>query len=162
MLGICRECKKQKEVSTSGKSEGICKVCYKRVLWKPKLKECKRCKRLLPMHARSLCNGCYNSVFHIDKVLAYNKRKAHNIPFDLYKKITQKCIICDFDKIIDLHHLDHNHSNNSENNLIGLCPNHHKMLHHRNHRREVLKALEEKGFQAPKIYEDDSTFKSQI
>lgn len=112
------------------------------------------------MHqAKGLCRGCYNSVFHIEHVKAQNAMKAHNISIELYKKLTQKCLICGFDKVIDLHHLDNNHSNNSEKNLIGICPNHHKMLHHRAFRKEMFAILKEKGFDSPKIYEDDEVFK---
>ena len=51
-----------------------------------------------------------------------------------YKKICfteweQKCAVCGFDKIISVHHIDHNHNNNDVKNLIPLCPNHHQMVH---------------------------------
>lgn len=46
-----------------------------------------------------------------------------------YSKITEKCAICGFDKIVDLHHIDLNKLNNNKDNLIGLCPNHHMMIH---------------------------------
>jgi predicted HNH restriction endonuclease len=51
------------------------------------------------------------------------------------------------------------HKNNSSDNLIGLCPNHHKMVHHRAHQKEVFETLKEKGFNEPDIYEDDNVFK---
>ncbi len=77
----------------------------------------------------------------------------------MYNKVTEKCLICDFDKIVELHHLDFNHSNNSENNLLGLCPNHHKMIHDRRYRKEILEILKSKGYTIPNIYEDDDVFK---
>jgi|SRR3972149_7361103 len=137
----------------------MCTTCYKKKSWKPQNVECKRCKRALPMHAKGLCPGCYNSVFHIEKVKLHNARIYHNIDFETYKKATQKCIVCGFDKIVDLHHLDMNHQNNSPDNLTGLCPNHHKMVHHRGHQKEVFAALNAKGFPTPKLYEDDQFFK---
>ena len=112
------------------------------------------------MQAHGLCKGCYNSVFHIDKVKIQNIKKYHNISLETYQKLTKKCTICDFSKIIDLHHLDNNHSNNSEDNLIGLCPNHHKMVHNRAFRKEVFQALQEKGFKIPEVYKDDEFFKN--
>jgi hypothetical protein len=42
-----------------------------------------------------------------------------------------KCCVCGFDKIIDIHHADHNHNNNELDNLVPLCPNHHRMYHSR-------------------------------
>ena len=72
--------------------------------------------------------------------------KWHGLDIDTYKKITQKCILCDFDKFVALHHLDQNKNNSSPENLIGLCPNHHQMLHTLKYREEVFQALREKGF----------------
>lgn len=40
-----------------------------------------------------------------------------------------KCIVCGFDKIVEVHHYDHNHDNNDPSNLVPLCPNHHQMMH---------------------------------
>lgn len=157
---VCTNCKKEKDVAGDGKSKGICKVCYKSLLWKPQKINCKRCERIRPMHAKGLCNGCYNSVFHIEKVKAGNKLKAHNIDYETYKNITKVCVLCGFDKIVDLHHLDMNHSNNSVENLTGLCPNHHKMVHHRAHQKEVLQQLRDKGFKVPEGFKDDGLFKN--
>jgi len=98
------------------------------------------------MHSKGYCAGCYNFLFHLDKVKAYHYRKWHNIDAETYKRLTQKCVICSFNKVVDLHHLDSNKQNNSEDNLIGLCPNHHKMLHDFQYRDEILNILREKGF----------------
>ncbi len=146
MIKICKECRKEKEHH----AKGLCYACYKKYSWRPKLKICKRCKRSLPMHAKDLCNGCYNFVFRLDYTKARNYKKYHNIDIELYKKITKACDICGFDKIVDLHHLDENKNNNSEENLIGLCPNHHKMLHDFRYRKEIHNKLREKGFKIPK------------
>jgi len=49
----------------------------------------------------------------------------------LYISLTSKCAIkdCGFTDTIDLHHIDENKKNNDSSNLIGLCPNHHLLLH---------------------------------
>lgn len=54
------------------------------------------------------------------------KRKAK----EAYKP---KCVICDEsdEDVLEVHHLDNNHSNNDLDNLIILCSNHHKKLHRR-------------------------------
>jgi len=153
---ICKNCKKKVEHH----AKQMCNVCYKKLMWKPQMVICKRCGRSLPMHAKGLCDGCYNSVFHIEAVKASNARKYHNIDYETYKNITKTCIICGFDKIVELHHIDLNHNNNSSENLVGVCPNHHKMLHHRDFREEVFKVLKEKGFKTPQIYKDDNFFRN--
>ena len=158
--GECSNCKKEKNLAERGLSKGICKVCYKKLIWKPKLVKCKRCERDLPMHAKRLCNGCYNSVFHVEKVKLHNARRYHNIDYEVYKAATMYCVVCGFNKIVDLHHLDMNHSNNSKENLTGLCPNHHKMVHHRAFQKEVFQQLKEKGFSVPEGFKDDNLFKN--
>ncbi|MDP3881554.1 MAG: hypothetical protein Q8Q31_01610 [Nanoarchaeota archaeon] len=158
----CRSCGKIREIALSGKAEGLCHVCYKKLLWKPKLVKCQRCHRELPMHAKGLCPGCYNSVFHIENVRVQNAKKRHNIEPELYKSLTEKCVICGFDKIVELHHLDHNSANKSSDNLTGLCPNHHKMLHSKKYQKGVFDILREKGFKVPESNLSDGFFKKSF
>jgi|SRR3989338_11134002 len=163
VFGICKNCNKQKKIALSGKSEGFCNVCYRKLIWKPKIVKCPRCERLLPHHAQGLCNGCYNSVFNLENVKMHNAKRYHKIDPNLYKKIIVKCVICDFDKIVEMHHLDHNKTNNSEDNLAGLCPNHHKMIHAKAHQKEVFTILKSKGFKVPEQgYKTDGFFKKQF
>ena len=142
----CKNCGKE----VMAHSKELCTTCYKRLLWKPKCIECKRCKRKIPHHARGLCAGCYNFVFHLKRIKGENATRYHSINSELYKELTKRCILCGFEKVVELHHLDENRKNNSTENLIGLCPNHHKMLHYFKFRAEMRKLLEEKGFVLPK------------
>ena len=145
MIKICKNCGKEDEHH----AKGYCFNCYRKLSWKPKEKTCKRCEREMPIQAKGLCAGCYNFVFHLEHNKAWNYKKKFNIGLETYRKLTKKCIICGFDKVVDLHHLDNNPKNNSETNLIGLCPNHHKMLHRFEYKKEILEKLKEKGFNAP-------------
>ena len=89
-----------------------------------------------------------------------NRQKYHNISGELYKFITKEYVVCGFNKITELHHVDMNHKNNAVENLTCLCPNHHKMVHHRAHQKEVFDALKEKGFTVPVGFKDDNLFKN--
>ena len=40
-----------------------------------------------------------------------------------------KCVVCDYRGDLDVHHIDHNRRNNKTENLITLCPNHHREAH---------------------------------
>ena len=142
MIKKCVNCGHEKEHH----AKGLCFNCYTKISWKPKIKECKRCGREKPSHAKGLCEGCYAFVFHLNKSKVWNQRKNYGIDTGIYKKITEKCVLCGFDKVVDLHHLDQNKKNNSTTNLIGLCPNHHKMLHDFRYRAEMFSQLKEKGF----------------
>ncbi|GBE20304.1 hypothetical protein BMS3Abin17_01042 [archaeon BMS3Abin17] len=152
-IRICKECGKEKEHH----AKGLCYYCYKKFFWKPEKKECKRCGRIIAIHAKGLCPGCYQFIFHIEKNKAWNKKNLYNLNYEVYNKITEKCIICDFNKLVDLHHLDENRQNNSEENLIGLCPNHHQMLHNFKFRKEIRKLLKDKGIILPEDKKLDFT-----
>ncbi len=145
MIKRCVNCGEEKE----HEAKGLCHRCYVKISWKPRSAKCTRCHRVLPLKAKNLCGGCYNFVFHLDYAKAQNQKKNYGLDYELYKKITGKCVICGFDKVVDLHHLDENKKNNEKINLIGLCPNHHKMLHDFRYRKEMRGALEEKGFKVP-------------
>lgn len=45
------------------------------------------------------------------------------------KRDQKKCSVCEFDIVLDAHHIDEDPQNNNINNLIVLCPNHHAMIH---------------------------------
>lgn len=156
----CKNCKKIKKIALSGKSEGLCHYCYKKLFWKPELVECKRCSRMRPNHAKGFCTGCYNSTFFLETVKLHNAKRYHQIDPKLYVKVISKCVVCDFDKLVEMHHLDHNKTNNSETNLVGLCPNHHKLIHSKKYQLEVFDILEQKGFSVPKSwYKTDNFYK---
>ena len=144
-LIVCKNCGEQKEHV----AKGFCHRCYVKISWKPKTKECTRCKRILPIKAKGVCAGCYSFVFKLDYNKEWNRRKYHNISSELYKEITKSCAVCGFDKVVDLHHLDENRKNNSRENLAGLCPNHHKMFHDFRYRKEIREELRKKGFNVP-------------
>ena len=139
-IGVCIYCKKEKKIN----GKGYCNWCYRKHMWKQKLIICSRCKRELPHHAKGLCAGCYQSTFQLDKIKAWNHQKNHNISVEKYKELTKECLICGFNKYVVLHHLDENHSNSDDKNLIGLCPNHHQMIHTLQYKEEVLSLIREK------------------
>jgi hypothetical protein len=141
----CINCNTEKEHH----AKGLCYTCYKKINWKPKIQTCKRCQRKMAIHAKNLCPGCYNYIFHLDKNKAYNQRKRNNIDLKTYRKTTKTCAICGFEKIVDIHHIDSNKSNNTPTNLVGLCPNHHRMIHNLSLRDEIFQALKGKGFKLP-------------
>lgn len=145
MLKICKGCKQQKEHH----GKGYCFNCYRKNAWNRKKQICKRCKREIFIHAKGLCPGCYNFVFQLDNVKAQNYKKWYGLDAETYKKITKFCVVCGFDKIVDLHHLDENRKNNSKDNLAGLCPNHHQMFHNFEFRKEIRDILISKGFKIP-------------
>ena len=139
---FCRNCKKE----SIHHAKGLCLKCYKKIIWRSKKRICVKCNRERYISAKGMCGTCYGKTFHRKSKEAYQARKLYGINYDTWKEKTKICVICGFDKIVDLHHLDKNHENRDSNNLIGLCPNHHRMLHKSEHRSKMLLLLNEKGF----------------
>jgi len=52
-----------------------------------------------------------------------------------------ECAVCGFNKIISVHHLDEDHTNNDIKNLIPLCPNHHHMVHSKEYGDETKREI---------------------
>lgn len=119
-------------------AKGMCNSCYKRV-GTPKVK-CKKCGEIKPHHAFGLCTKCYIHDNHLDYIKNWNYEKWHKIPGELYAKITKKCTVCGFTDFVEIHHLDES-KKNDPNNLIGLCPNHHRMIHTEKLKPKVLELL---------------------
>ncbi len=144
----CPECGKE----TNTHSNGLCNKCYRRLKWKRKLIKCKSCGRWRPHQAFGLCGGCHTRIYHYDKVKAYNAMKSFGLTLGRFNELREKCVVCGFDKVVELHHLDGSKVNGSSENLIGLCPNHHKMIHHYDYFEEIKQFLAEKGFDVTNIH----------
>ena len=138
---MCSQCDKIKEHH----AKGMCYSCYKK-LWKPKKIICKSCGRKRFHKAFGLCPGCHTRLHHYHKTLAYNAKKYHGIEFAFYREVTKECDNCGFNKIVQIHHLNGNTRDNSKNNVVGLCPNCHKMIHMYQFYEEIKEKLSKKGF----------------
>ena len=141
MTGNCIECGSSSELKAHNK----CGKCYRKS-YKSPIITCKNCGRKRHHQAFGLCKNCHIKLHHYDKVKAYNARKYHKLSLELYKKIVNRtCVFCEFDKVLELHHLDGNHDNNSILNLIAMCPNHHKLVHHPKYKDKLKIELLEKA-----------------
>lgn len=73
--------------------------------------------------------SCANTFFsRKDNRQRNKKRNYKRICFEEHGK---RCIVCGEDKIVEVHHADENHKNDSIENLIPLCPTHHQYWHSR-------------------------------
>jgi len=57
------------------------------------------------------------------------KQDAYRSTCFLYHK--KQCIICNESNIVEVHHYNENHDDNSPENLVPLCPTHHTYMHSR-------------------------------
>lgn len=72
-----------------------------------------------------------------------HKKKRINYRKICFENHERRCIICGEGLAIDVHHFDKNRKNNNPENLIPICPTHHRYLHRKNLRdliyEQVLK-----------------------
>jgi len=132
----CKRCNKIKKFH----AKGLCNVCYKN--YGTRLIICKQCKEKKNHMAKGYCGNCYRKRFYYDNTKASNLRRYYgDLSLERWKEITKECVSCSFNKIVDVHHIDENNKNNSKSNLIGLCPNCHKLIHMGQYRQEIISNL---------------------
>ena len=93
----------------------ICPVCSTTFFTKQSRDEKTTCSR-----------SCSNTFFAERRNRPENHKSYRTICF---KHHIKKCVCCDEIKIVEVHHFDGNKKNNSLNNLIPICPTHHKYFH---------------------------------
>ncbi len=95
---------------------------------------CLACSKLfLPKRKRdgsktTTCSrSCSNTIYRTGPNHGnWNPDRYTTTCFHFHKR---ECVVCGEDKIVEVHHLDENHTNNDPNNLIPLCPTHHQYWH---------------------------------
>ena len=97
--------------------------------------ECPKCRELITKnnfkkHVK-VCNGTgtANTYLNIKKCFSHHKKE---------------CIICKWDIVVHVHHLDGNRKNRNRENLVPLCPNHHAMIHHPDHKSKIMMEIKQK------------------
>jgi len=108
------------------------------------IKECIRCGTEYTIFGREKTKTVKNSKF-CSRSCANNRQdywdnNATNYRTICFQHHKKECVICGFDKIVVVHHMNEDHSDNRPENLVPLCPNHHEMFHSK-HKEEVLQLL---------------------
>jgi hypothetical protein len=103
--------------------------------------ECPVCGKQKKSKYNKTCSySCANTLFRSGKNNPnYNEQKYRNLCFDNHGK---KCIVCGEEKIVAVHHINEDHSDNRVDNLVPLCPTHHQYVHSR-HKDEILPYIQE-------------------
>lgn len=140
-IAPCKRCGKIKKI----RALGLCPHCYGYYGDPEHLKECPVCKKMKPLHARGICHNCYHKKYRYNIIKGNNTRRRYaGLSYENWLLITKECIVCGFDKCVDMHHIDKNKKNQSPSNLVGLCPNHHKMIHMDKYHEEIEGIIREK------------------
>lgn len=131
----CAYCHKETTIGNVKKHEDSC------YLNPVVMKRCKVCDGIIKNYktSKGTCSrACANTLFRSGEDNPNWKGKYQSVCFSHHEK---KCVVCGEDKIVAVHHYDHNHENNDPTNLIPLCPTHHAYVHSR-YANEVLPIIE--------------------
>lgn len=122
----CQYCSKEVGYSNLSNHE---KGCY---LNPDNLRSCQVCDSPIKNFKKSkgTCSrGCANKLFRSGEDNGnWKGERYQSICFLHHEK---KCVVCGENKIVAVHHYDHNHENNDPANLVPLCPTHHNYVHSR-------------------------------
>ena len=125
----CNYCNEEKFLIAVKKHENSCYLNPKNK------KECPICNKPIKNFSsnKTCSHSCSNTYFRSGENHPFWKgnnisKQYRTICFIHHKK---ECVICGEDKIIAVHHLDEDKSNNDPENLIPLCPTHHQYWHSR-------------------------------
>lgn len=122
----CQHCNKETTVGNIKKHEDSC-------FMNPKvMQRCAVCDSIIKNYktSKGTCSrSCANKFFRSGEDNGnWKGSKYQSICFNHHDK---KCVVCGEDKIVAVHHYDHNHENNDPKNLVPLCPTHHSYVHSR-------------------------------
>ena len=97
-----------------------------------------------------LCKSCNKEIKNPKWNQVYCKIECQKLDYDNKNQLRKKlngCVICGFWRFVESHHIikQIDWGSNTENNLINLCPNHHKMADSRRFGGEFLKLLQKKN-----------------
>lgn len=130
----CVHCSKQFSLGNIRKHEPTCRS-------NPlNQKECPVCKTMHGKGGATCSYACSNTYFRSGKDNPnWNPDKYTKICWEHHGK---KCLVCGEEKIVAVHHVNENHSDNRPENLVPLCPTHHQYIHSR-YREEVQPIVDE-------------------
>ena len=94
---------------------------------------------LVPINFLKVANKTETGKEQIIKLCALQSTNYQTLCFTKHKK---ECIICGENKIVAVHHMNEDHSDDRIENLIPLCPTHHQYMHSR-YKAEILPKVEE-------------------
>ena len=128
-------------------------------------KQCPKCEKLIGTNnynkhisiceGKKICPVCSTEFVGKSTTCSYSCSNKHfrtgedngNWKQDTYQTTCwlyhgKKCLICEEEKIVTVHHVNEDHSDNRPENLVPLCPTHHQYVHSR-YRNEVQPIIEE-------------------
>ena len=94
-------------------------------------------EKLHPQRERYFCSRkCSNSIGGAAKARKYHYDEVAHYSTVAWRHHKRECLVCGENKVVAVHHLNENHSDNRPENLVPLCPTHHHYMHSKH--RELI------------------------
>ena len=94
------------------------------------IRKCVNCGDPVKQKGAITCSvSCHNT--HFRSGVNHPNHKPHKYRTVCFHYHEKKCIICGEENIVEVHHYDHDKTNNDPGNLIPMCPTHHQYIHSR-------------------------------
>lgn len=124
---ICPYCNKK---FCMGGAQNHIAFCYKNP---DNLRLCPVCNNPIKNYKQNTtCSvGCANTYFRSNENNPNWKENKTHYRYVCFKYHKKRCVICMEKIIVEVHHYDEDNKNESPENLIPLCPTHHKYWHSR-------------------------------
>jgi hypothetical protein len=118
----CAYCKKKIKKQKLSRHENACVLNPKHIRY------CPVCNGVINNKKSTTCSiACSNTYFRSGENHPRWNGSSYRVTCFLHHN--KKCIICGEDKVVEVHHLDGDKTNNNPENLIPLCPTHHRYWH---------------------------------
>ena len=131
----CQYCDKPVATHSVDKHERSCKK--NPATW---TKECPVCSKKHGKEGITCSHSCSNTYFRSGINNPNWKNESYRSTCWVHHE--KKCIVCDEEKIVAVHHVNENREDNRPENLVPLCPTHHQYVHSR-YRDEVQPLIDE-------------------
>lgn len=133
----CKFCGKQISKSNFIRHENSCSLNNKNI------RSCPVCsKPILNKRFTTCSRGCSNTAYRSKLKESFDLQPKRSTYRDICFAVKKhECIVCGEKEVVDVHHLDQNHENNEIENLIVLCPTHHRYIHTKRLKHIVLEKI---------------------
>ena len=100
-------------------------------------------EKLFLLKDKYFCSrSCANKVGLRAKIDKYNYDEVASYKTVAWRYHEKKCVVCNENNVVEVHHFNENHDDNRKENLVPLCPTHHRYMHGK-HRNMICEKIEQ-------------------
>ena len=122
---VCPYC--SKDFHKFGYAKHVSK-CYLNPKNKRLCAQCRKPIKNIKWSNVTCSHSCSNKYFRSGEMNG-NWKGGRDYKRQVKKYHKMECVVCGENRVVDIHHIDGDRNNNLPNNLVPLCPTHHRYMH---------------------------------